>query len=104
MEKREGYEFQSGLVKKQISDFSRHFYVCGPDPMVAELIAGIQKALLHQTGWFLKNEHLRLPPFLPAAESWVNEPSPSNSVLIDYVFLPVFFFCLTGWLKELCSR
>ena len=32
------------FIKEQISDFSRHFYVCGPDPMVAELVAGIQHA------------------------------------------------------------
>jgi ferredoxin-NADP reductase len=32
------------FIKEQISDFSRHFYVCGPDPMVAELVAGIQNA------------------------------------------------------------
>jgi hypothetical protein len=32
------------FINEQISDFSRHFYVCGPDPMVAELVAGIQHA------------------------------------------------------------
>jgi hypothetical protein len=32
------------FLKEQISDFSRHFYVCGPDPMVAELVAAIQNA------------------------------------------------------------
>ena len=32
------------FLKEQISDFSRYFYVCGPDPMVAELVAGIQNA------------------------------------------------------------
>jgi len=32
------------FIKEQISDFNKHFYVCGPDPMVAELVAGIQNA------------------------------------------------------------
>jgi ferredoxin-NADP reductase len=32
------------FIKEQISDFSRHFYVCGPDPMVAELVASIHHA------------------------------------------------------------
>ena len=32
------------FIKEQMPDFSKHFYVCGPDPMVAELVAGIQKA------------------------------------------------------------
>ena len=32
------------FLKEQMLDFSRHFYVCGPDPMVAELVAGIQNA------------------------------------------------------------
>jgi hypothetical protein len=32
------------FIKEQISDYSKHFYVCGPDPMVAELVSVIQKA------------------------------------------------------------
>ena len=32
------------FIKEQMPDFSKHFYVCGPDPMVAELVAGIQNA------------------------------------------------------------
>ena len=32
------------FIKEQIPDLSRHFYVCGPDPMVAELVSVIQKA------------------------------------------------------------
>ena len=32
------------FIKEQISDFKKHFYVCGPDPMVAELVGGIQNA------------------------------------------------------------
>ena len=32
------------FIKEQIPDLSRHFYICGPDPMVAELASLIQKA------------------------------------------------------------
>lgn len=32
------------FVKEQIPDFSRHFYICGPDPMVAELVSVVQRA------------------------------------------------------------
>ena len=32
------------FIKEQIPDLSRHFYICGPDPMVAELVSLIQKA------------------------------------------------------------
>lgn len=32
------------FVKEHIPDAGRHFYVCGPDPMVAELVSVIQKA------------------------------------------------------------
>jgi ferredoxin-NADP reductase len=32
------------FIREEISDFGKHFYVCGPDPMVAELVAVIQKA------------------------------------------------------------
>lgn len=32
------------FIKEQISDFKRHFYVCGPDPMVAELVSTVQNA------------------------------------------------------------
>ncbi len=31
------------FIRKNISDFSRHFYICGPDPMVNELVATLQK-------------------------------------------------------------
>jgi ferredoxin-NADP reductase len=30
-------------MKKNIPDFSKHFYVCGPDPMVAEITNTLQK-------------------------------------------------------------
>jgi ferredoxin-NADP reductase len=32
------------FITTNISDFTKHFYVCGPDPMVAELTDTIQKA------------------------------------------------------------
>src|SRR5450432_484613 len=32
------------FIKSNISDFTKHFYICGPDPMVAELTDTIQKA------------------------------------------------------------
>ncbi|HXB28737.1 MAG TPA: FAD-binding oxidoreductase [Puia sp.] len=31
------------FIRKNITDFSRHFYICGPDPMVNELVATLQK-------------------------------------------------------------
>jgi ferredoxin-NADP reductase len=31
------------FIKEQVSDFGKHFYVCGPDPMVAELVSVVQK-------------------------------------------------------------
>ncbi len=31
------------FIRKNISDFNRHFYICGPDPMVNELVATLQK-------------------------------------------------------------
>jgi ferredoxin-NADP reductase len=31
------------FIKKNISDFGRHFYICGPDPMVAEITNTLQK-------------------------------------------------------------
>ena len=33
-----------GFINEQIPDLTRHFYICGPDPMVAELVSVIQKA------------------------------------------------------------
>ena len=32
------------FIKEHISDFNRHFYICGPDPMVAELVTTVQNA------------------------------------------------------------
>jgi ferredoxin-NADP reductase len=32
------------FIKEHIPDLSRHFYVCGPDPMVAELVSVIQNS------------------------------------------------------------
>ena len=41
-----GYEndkIDEKFIKKNITDFNKHFYVCGPDPMVAELVNTLQK-------------------------------------------------------------
>ncbi len=40
--------YQSGridetFIKKNITDFNKHFYVCGPDPMVIEIVNTLQK-------------------------------------------------------------
>jgi len=32
------------FIKANISDFTKHFYVCGPDAMVTELVDIIQNA------------------------------------------------------------
>lgn len=45
-DKKPGYEagrINKEFMKKNIPDFSRHFYVCGPDPMVAEITNTLQK-------------------------------------------------------------
>jgi ferredoxin-NADP reductase len=31
------------FIRKNIPDFNRHFYICGPDPMVNELVGTLQK-------------------------------------------------------------
>lgn len=41
-----GYEkarINEAYLKNNIPDFKKHFYVCGPDPMVAEIVATLQK-------------------------------------------------------------
>jgi ferredoxin-NADP reductase len=46
-EKNSGYKngrMNEKFIKEQDLDFNRHFYVCGPDPMLAELVDIIQKA------------------------------------------------------------
>ena len=43
-EKKEGYDhylIDESYLKEKLSDFSQHFYICGPDPMVQ----GVQQAL-----------------------------------------------------------
>jgi ferredoxin-NADP reductase len=43
---RKGFEnrrIDEQFIRKNISDFNRHFYICGPDPMVNELAATLQK-------------------------------------------------------------
>jgi ferredoxin-NADP reductase len=45
-DKMEGFEnrrMDEQFIRKNISDFSKHFYICGPDPMVNELAATLQK-------------------------------------------------------------
>jgi ferredoxin-NADP reductase len=46
-EERPGYEnnrINEKFIKDHIPDFNKHFYICGPDPMVAELVHIIQSA------------------------------------------------------------
>jgi ferredoxin-NADP reductase len=46
-EKNSGYKngrMNDSFIEEQGLDFSKHFYVCGPDPMLAELVDIIQKA------------------------------------------------------------
>jgi ferredoxin-NADP reductase len=46
-EKKDGYEnshINKEFIIRHISDFNRHFYVCGPDQMVAELTGVLEKA------------------------------------------------------------
>ena len=31
------------FILKNVSDFNRHFYVCGPDPMVGEILEALKK-------------------------------------------------------------
>lgn len=33
----DGRRIDEGFLKSEVSDFSRHFYVCGPDPMIAAI-------------------------------------------------------------------
>jgi Flavodoxin reductases (ferredoxin-NADPH reductases) family 1 len=45
-EKKQGYEagrIDEKFIKGNTKDFSKHFYVCGPDPMVAEILDTLQK-------------------------------------------------------------
>lgn len=46
-EKKEAYE--NGLIdiaflQKNISDFKRHFYICGPDKMIHDINAALEKS------------------------------------------------------------
>jgi hypothetical protein len=46
-ETKNGYEnsrIDEKFIKSNITDFKKHFYICGPDPMVAELVSTVQKA------------------------------------------------------------
>jgi ferredoxin-NADP reductase len=45
-ENKEGYQFgrvNEMFIEKNIKDFSKHFYVCGPDPMVQEIVETLTK-------------------------------------------------------------
>jgi glycine betaine catabolism B len=45
-EQKPGYEYgrvDESFLKKQKVDFSKHFYVCGPDPMVAEVVQTLER-------------------------------------------------------------
>jgi ferredoxin-NADP reductase len=45
-DKKQGYEaghIDEKFIKRNTKDFSKHFYVCGPDPMVAEILDTLQK-------------------------------------------------------------
>jgi ferredoxin-NADP reductase len=42
----DGYEnrrINENFIKRNVSDFNKHFYVCGPDPMVMEIVNTLQK-------------------------------------------------------------
>jgi hypothetical protein len=39
----ENSRVDEGFLKNHITDFSRHFYVCGPDPMVDEIVGTLGK-------------------------------------------------------------
>lgn len=45
-DKKNSYEsgrIDEKYIKNYVSDFNSHFYVCGPDPMVAEIVGTLQK-------------------------------------------------------------
>jgi len=45
-EKKQGYEsamINEAFLKANITDFSKHFYVCGPDKMIADINATLEK-------------------------------------------------------------
>jgi ferredoxin-NADP reductase len=41
--KHEHGRIDEAFIRKNIKDFNRHFYICGPDPMVLELVNTLQK-------------------------------------------------------------
>ncbi len=46
-ENKNGFEqgrIDEKFIRKHITDFKKHFYVCGPDPMVNELVGMLQKS------------------------------------------------------------
>jgi ferredoxin-NADP reductase len=45
-EKKEGFDnrkINASYLREQIKDFSKHFYVCGPDPMVQEISTALEE-------------------------------------------------------------
>jgi ferredoxin-NADP reductase len=45
-EKKKGYDnmfINIDFLRSQIPDFSKHFYVCGPDKMIADINGALQK-------------------------------------------------------------
>jgi ferredoxin-NADP reductase len=45
-DKKKGYEtgrMDANFIRNHIADFKKHFYICGPDPMVSELVQTIQQ-------------------------------------------------------------
>jgi hypothetical protein len=45
-EEKEGYEhgfIDTAFLQKNISDFTRHFYICGPDKMIHDINAALEK-------------------------------------------------------------
>jgi ferredoxin-NADP reductase len=45
-EKKNGYEsgrIDESFIKRNMPDLNKHFYVCGPDPMVAEIVNTLEK-------------------------------------------------------------
>jgi ferredoxin-NADP reductase len=34
----------TAFIRENMSDFKKHFYICGPDPMVNELVNSVQES------------------------------------------------------------
>ena len=42
-EESEKARLDAAFLNRRITDFNKHFYICGPDPMVLDLVAAVQK-------------------------------------------------------------